>query len=425
VNSPNSKNHMDKIGQLATFIVDSQDQPRQKLTDEFVSGILNLENVGPLEDYVRRYLIEQLDTKEALKRLLYDPKECLALVDKFAQEKNRNIDIANLNHEKSIDLLLEMANLRQIKWPSKYRGITNINKVLDQTRSEIRLLRKEAKVTPEKILYYGAMGWLYLETLLKISVRYYAKLFGCDDNYGDIGGAFKHAVECKELNPIIEAIISIENKFARDSTNQRLSQWLIDRSSPFYGFLNEDVDLEIKQLHQDQIDFLKQKLSDAQKQEIECAILAQDKFITVKSEHKFRADIKFYRNFYVHKDLEYARAVGFERAKNSFYAAREIIAKLFDLNILPTLIVPIELGQDGCGRQILRFLREDQINEYGLFDSEINISLAFFGLSNGVSKVSTNINLYEFYVCRTLAFDRMFEPPIYPLSEIYSEESSN
>jgi hypothetical protein len=415
----------DLIGQLAIQIaeVPSLESQRTSMEELLVTQLGQETELWPLVENIRRYLVEAPDLRQAVRFLLYDQRAAIDFAVEQAEKHQHALNARILEYNQALELILELAGLGCIRWPAKHRGITRIKRTLEDTWIDIRS-KKSGNIRPQDQKHYGKIGWDYLETLLKIAIRYYARLFGSNEADGNVGSAFRHALQRDSLHPLLEAIQEIQKQFnpnnlKHDARAVQLSQYLLGRPSPFSDLLDGTFELKREDMTPEWRECVSQYLNSDEKKALEnpgFQLVSVDVFAV------FRADVRYYRDFYSHKDQDIVAASGSMRATKSFLAARRIIDRIADSDIQPTLIVPIELGRDGRGRELLRILREDQIGDDGMYDPDAEASLVFVGPSKAAVEVSKeDLRLFEFYACRTPVQDTMYEPPIYSLRDIYPE----
>jgi len=139
---------------------------------------------------------------------------------------------------------------------------------------------------------------------------------------------------------------------------------------------------------------------------------------------KYRTDVVYYRHFYAHKDELFALANGLGRANRSFSAAKEIIGRILSKNICPTVIVPVEQGIDMYGRQVVRFLKEQQLLTFeSQLLSENELEVGFVYLTDLAKIQATEIDLGRHYLSFPAGclYNGFYAPKLYLLEDILTD----
>lgn len=418
---------------LAHYIVNAESTKRER--DYIVNYVLgrrygvNEAHVDPVQG-VLRYLAEAPYVFEGLVHLVDSRRTWASLANEMVDDPSYafcDLD-ADLNTaiERVIQALAERERL-QIRWPKM------AEEYLDTSKVQARLSKIEddwAEVQqctdPEKLKHLGSVAWDYLGDLLKHAIRFYSEFFGYGDAT-DITKAFAHARRQESLNPLLEAIVGIENRLrpkqvklpdaeAESDTEIRVAEekaskerdlcmWSFGRNSPFEGLLDADVQIQLADANPEWLLCL-------QKFHKGLELVEQTASVQTKTLYLYQADVAYYRNFYGHDPEPRIVTAGLARARESFRRAQRIVNRLAELHISPTLIIPIEDGVDGYGRRVVRFVRDQDRKETGMYPRD-RIRYMF-------PREDEVIELHEFYFCVSPANNGLFEPVLYRASKIIS-----
>jgi hypothetical protein len=353
--------------------------------------------VEDLEYAIRRHLAEHANLVVAIERIL-DAQTAAYLANEIAN--SQDYCPINADSDTAVSKLLAVVGIPPIAWDIRFQGIYRIERRLNELHEEM-IQRGTRNVLAADLQKYGIVGWNYLETLLKVALRFYAKVFGTDRDSA-VGRALGHALRCRNLMSLVEAIKGIENSFEEVPLASRECKLKLDRSSSFQGLLDGMVNVEERDISDEWVATYK-KLAERTVRKPEDMSLSVERF------HKLRTDIQVYRNFFAHADEKAIEEAGWPHALSSLKAAHHFVTSLRD--IYPRLIVPVWRGQDAFGRLVIMFLSELDIRDDGSYD----ISRAHRMYPHAENNQS--LQMHRFYLCASV-YDGVFEPALCNLADV-------
>jgi hypothetical protein len=392
---------MGPIDELASQIAGSPhtDGSRESILEALrVSLRVRELEVEDLEYAIRRHLAEHANLVVAIERIL-DAQTAAYLANEIAG--SQDYCPINADSDTAINKLLTAVGIQPIVWDIRFQGVYRIGRRLGELHEEMMQKKMAKSVLAADLQRFGIVGWNYLETLLKVSLRFYAKAFGTDKDT-TIGRAFGHALRCRNLMSLVEAIKGIENGFGEVPLASRECKQKLERSSPFQGLLDGMLNIEERDVSDEWV-AVYNKLAKVLYRKHEGENLPVERL------HKLRTDVQVYRNFFAHADEKAVEEAGWQHALSSLNAARHFITSLSD--IYPRLVVPVWHGQDAFGRFVIMFVSELDIRDDGSYD--ISRACRMYPYAGD----RRSLQVHGFYLCAPV-YDGVFEPVLCSLADV-------
>lgn len=377
----------------------------------------------PLVDGVSRYLLERIhsqdDITEELEYLLDSWRTIVALANEIVGSKDDSYCPMDIGPHGAKSKLLEACEARLIHWPPKYHGLSKMRSKLRNVAEDIDEA-DPSSISEESLKHYATIGWTYLEDVLRYAIQFYYYFLESEQNDSGLLESFRRVRVADTLSGRLDAIINLQAEFnkkeiVRKSPSEvytdeertglnlyererQLFQWHFGRCTPFEGFLDDVVEVDLESIPQG----LKQSLEEKDPGIHSTKRRSQPGPPKTQRINWYKSAISYYRNYYSHGRSWVA--AGVERAKGSFQQAREIIDRFTspELGIMPVMIVPIEDGYDGFGRRIVRFVHEKDIDDNCSFRRE-KIRYLY-------ANRNQDIQLHRFHFCLQPANSRMIVP---------------
>jgi hypothetical protein len=390
-----------------------QDRDREEIAYTVFNGIfgsdyLEATNLIGLEAGVLSFLARATDLKKALMHLIGDRYLAVALANELAGRSDYSHCPRGSDLSSALDKLLDTVELPTIHLPPRFRGRSRQEEFLIQTKRELDDLSDNDK---DRFKPLTDSGWGELDTLTKIVVRFHGALFG---ESGEIAEAFSNASQANGISDRLSRMQHIQKMFRKRTEDdlhyvykyeRAICQWRFGRSTPFGGFLEGDVDVDLSQVPsrwsvkwQDVLASFDNSKS--------CA----SGVVPVSVLNYYKTNVQFYRNFYAHANSQEWEHAGSEMVRMSFAEAERIIQRILDLNLCPDMIVPIVVGENGFRRRVAFFVHEKHLKRDGSY-ARRDIRVMFLGGDQFVQP-------HRFYFCPHPAESGMFEPFLVPADEI-------
>ncbi|HUV93825.1 MAG TPA: hypothetical protein VMX14_03190 [Anaerolineae bacterium] len=360
--------------------------------------------VEDLEYAVRRHLAEHANLAVAIAAIL-DVEAVVYLANEIAFDPG--FCSIGASRDTAISKLLEALGVRQVVWDPRFRGIHRIRQRLDELHEEVMQSRRARRISSAELQRFGQVGWAYVETLLKVAVRFYAQLFGTGAD-SSVGRCFRHALRCRTLGSIVDAIMDIEESFEEQPLSAQQCRQRLGRCSPFGGMFGGMVSVDEDDVSDDWLRVYRRLAGRRGLRRQEGQPFYLERFFKVKT------DIRVYRNFFAHKDEPAVERLGWQHALRSLRAARHLVVTLNESRegmIYPRLVVPVWRGQDAFGRTVVRFVSELDLRDDGSYD----ISRACRMYPDPATRRS--LRMHEFYFCNPV-YDGVFDPVVCSLAGV-------
>jgi hypothetical protein len=357
-------------------------------------------------DGVLRFFSESTNLLKAVTFLVDSRRTLVVLANALGHDEDSEYCDLDAQHDEAAAKVLEALEIGNIEWLPEYEewGARRDRRLEERARE---FDEHQGRADEQNLMRYASTAWPYLETLLRGSIHFYSELFGYDDESA-VTRAFSHARSQHSLNPMFDAIQGIENAFAQDEDKRKLCTWHFDRPSPFHGFLEGEIEV-IPNV------WPTAWIGKAARFDPRISEVPLDDPFRMSRLNKYKTEIDYCRNFYAHRGERVVWNAGVEEAKYSFQVAQGLIHRFdTELHLSPVLIVLIQKGFDAYGRRVVRFVRDRDIKDDGVFSRD-KVRYLF-------ARKEEEVELHTFYLCAYPAFSGMFEPVMYPVRKVLPAE---
>jgi hypothetical protein len=318
----------------------------------------------------------------------------------------------NASRAKAVNQLLTSLGIPVVAWNNNYRGVKHIKERVN--REERRLnqrLRSRHPMDGADLSHFGIVVWKEVEALLKVCARFYSRALSHLENTS-VSRYLTHLDQPVTMGQILKDIWYIEGRI--DETTQKECYALFEKPSPFNDFLDTPHELDLnsetdewQEAHDRQVEFLQGNTQD----------YAGSYWAEV-----FMADVQVYRNFYAHENEDSVLSAGREKAECSFRAAKRMFDHITSEQVakgelIPHLVVPVEIGVDRIERQIIRFVAASDLrNDYTYSDRSL---VPVYRLPNWNEELE-ELRLFDFYLCCPM-YRWALNPVLIPLEDVRPE----
>lgn len=401
---------MSVIYELGARIANSPfvDNKARERTLASIQEVYPWATIAEFEQVVERYLAASPNIVTALLNLIDGPT-LANLANQVAGDEH--FCSVNAPPYQAARRLLGSLGASTIVWNSNYRGIDHIRDRVRREESEFnRRRRSRREMSGAELSHYGIVVWKEVEALLKICARFYYRALYQPDG-STVSRALNHLNCCVSLGQLLQAIWDLEA--GMDEQAKQQCYYLFERSSPFYGLLDQSHTLDLTAERPEWREQYERYNGNRRQ--------TMPSYTGPYWAEVFRTDVQIYRNFYAHENEDVVLADGIDKAVCSFEAARRMLDYMLsnqvaNSDLVPRLVVPIERGVDHLGRQTAKLVKASDLNDDETYRSP---PIPVYRLAEWNQDLQ-ELDLFQFYLCCPL-YELVLNPVIIPLADIRPE----